>query len=434
MQPHSVATGRSIMSPIASLLKHRHAVAIIVALGLALRLGVAMAFPVTPISDAAWYVNTSSDLANGLGYRDQGLPTAFWPVGWPAALAVAIALTKSTPAAVVLLNLAASAVIMLAMVWSSRDLQFPESATRLAVLLYALYPNHLAYAGVALSELYFTALLMSAMWLLLRRQSGIVSQLLCGILFAIAVLTKPQAIVVPTGALILAMFATSRFTFRETATRLLIVYVAVAAVLAPWIVRNHQVFGTFVFVSTNGGVGLLAGAHDEATGDHMEIQETKVFAELGIPWTERVARQVELDRAEKAAAIAWIKANPGAYVALMPVKLFRLWWKDTDGFWWFGGDYPDATYLIRVLQGLNQIFYIGVLIGALICLWRAMKGLLKRDEGRSALLLLFAVPVFVSIISIFFTGQIRYHFAAMPYLIMAAAWIAVYGIRGRIRA
>ena len=425
MRPRSAAPGRSAASRIAGLLQHRHAVAFIISVGLVLRLAVAIAFPVTPISDASWYVNTASDLANGLGYRDQGLPTAFWPVGWPAALALAIALTKSVPAAVILLNLAASALIMLAMVWIGRDLQFPENATRLALLLYALYPNHVAYAGVALSELYFTALLMVAMWLLLRRHISIVSLLLCGVLFGLAVLTKPQTIVVPAGALIMALLATRRFAIRDALKRLLIVCAVMAAVLAPWIGRNHQVFGTFVFVSTNGGVGLLAGAHDEATGDHMEIQETKAFAALGIPWAERVARQVELDRAEKDAAIAWIKANPGAYVALMPVKLFRLWWKDTDGFWWFGGDYPDATYLIRPLQVLNQLFYISVLVGAFICLCHAMKGLLRRDEGSSQLLLLFAVPVFVSIISIFFTGQIRYHFAAMPYLIMAAAWIAM---------
>src|SRR5690349_8697031 len=42
-----------------------------------------------PVSDFAWYFHEGAAISEGHGYvTDEGVPTAFWPVGYPAFLAV----------------------------------------------------------------------------------------------------------------------------------------------------------------------------------------------------------------------------------------------------------------------------------------------------------------------------------------------------------
>src|SRR5258706_11767500 len=42
---------------------------------------------VTPYSDGAWYVARATDIWAGRGYAENGVPTAYWPVGYPGFLA-----------------------------------------------------------------------------------------------------------------------------------------------------------------------------------------------------------------------------------------------------------------------------------------------------------------------------------------------------------
>ena len=51
-----------------------------------LRLLSVICLDTTPTSDAAWYFERAVGLANGAGYSEGGLPTAFWPIGYPAIL------------------------------------------------------------------------------------------------------------------------------------------------------------------------------------------------------------------------------------------------------------------------------------------------------------------------------------------------------------
>ena len=42
---------------------------------------------VDPYSDAAWYFSRAVALSRGEGYSEGGVPTAYWPPGWPLTLA-----------------------------------------------------------------------------------------------------------------------------------------------------------------------------------------------------------------------------------------------------------------------------------------------------------------------------------------------------------
>jgi len=408
--------------PAIPLVRHAKFVPACLALGLVLRLGAAWLLPFEPSSDAAWYVARALGLLAGEGYTEDGVPTAYWPVGWPAILAGATALTGSIEVSVVSLNLAAAAFTLFAVLWFGRQVAGSELVGRLALLGYAVYPNHIAYTGQATTEIVYTALALAALMLLVAGRHRPWRLAVAGAVFGIAALVKPQTLAFPAGAVIALAWVYRDVGLGAGLRAGLIVYVTMFAVVLPWSARNHAVFGEFVLVSTNGGTALILGANDQMTGAHFDYQHTDAFRQLGIPWDERVERQVELNARQKTVAKAWIREHPAEWLAWMPKKVALLWMKDTDGFWAFDRAFPERTGLVRTAQVLNQAFYAFILVTALVCALRALVALVTPGYDARALGLLFLMPVFVSLICAVFTGQIRYHFPAMPLLLVAAAW------------
>lgn len=401
--------------------------------GLGLRWVIAVGLPVEQISDSAWYASRASEIAAGLGYQEGGVPTAYWPVGWPAILAAGIALTGSVPVAVTTLNLIASCAIMWIILWFGRNVLNDESVGRLALLAYAVYPNHIAYAGTAATELVYTATAMAAFAVLIHGRRSPWLTIASGLLFGAATLVKPQTYLFPIGAIVMLVIVyRDDYSWRRAVGTGVLVYASLFAVVLPWSLRNLDTFGEFVLVSTNGGTALVLGANDYLTGDDFPYQDTPAFARLGVPWEEHVARQVELDRKLKAQAIDWIRDNPIRYLAWMPKKIFLLWHKDTDGFWAFDASYPRAHGIVRAAQALNQVYYLTALVLALAAAMTVTRMLLSRGNGGGiTLMLLFCMPAFASLLAAVFTGQIRYHFPAMPYLLLAACWTLFRLVRAR---
>lgn len=395
------------------------------ALGVGLPLIFHLLFPIEPMSDSAWYVARAAEIADGIGYQERGEPTAFWPVGWPALIAAASMLTGSTTSAVILLNLSAVICTLYSILWLGRRLTNDERVSRLALGLYSIYPAGLLYATQASNEVTYTGIALCAFCLLIATTRQLRWLILSGLLFGIATLIKPQTILFPAGVLIGLTIVYRTYTLRTAMLNALVIYACIFAVILPWSLRNQQVFDEFVLVSTNGGMALLIGANDQITGDHFEYQDTPVFKQLEIPWAERVKRQVELDKAQKAAAWDWIKENPIEYFSWMPSKVFLLWHKDTSAFWELDGTYPNAKIAVRFGQAINQLYYSVILILSFYCAVISLNAVLRRNSTLMPLALLFCMPVFVSLLAAVFTGQIRYHFPAMASLMIAAAWSLV---------
>ena len=417
------------------ILLHPAFLPIVLLTGLSLRLIIATALPVEPMSDSAWYLTRAKEILAGLGYQEGGFPTAYWPVGWPAILAGAYWLIGSMPVAVVSLNLISALAIMLMIVWFARQLTENELVGRIALLAYAFYPNHIAYTPNAATEPVYTALAMAAFALMIHGRKRVWLLLCSGLIFGIATLVKPQTLAFPFGAAIALALVYRSFSWPATIRSMLIVYIALFLVVVPWSYRNFIVFGEPVLVSTNGGVALLLGANDQMTGDHFDYRHTPVFRQLGIPWEDRVARQIELNKLQKQAASDWIRDNTATYIAWIPKKILLLWTKDTDGFWAYANSYPNSTLIIRVFQIANQILYVFILALALGCAIYAAIGLVRQRSDWAMLGLLFCMPVFVSLLAGAFTGQIRYHFPAMPFLFVSAAWmlLKIFDLRGNLK-
>lgn len=412
------------------------ALVLIWALYLGLRLAV-LAIAVEPTSDAEWYFTRAASLAAGHGYLDNaGNPTAFWPPGLSLALAALFKLTGPSILAVGLFNFAAAALCGQLTLMLGRRLFEDEGAARAGLLLLALYPNSIAYVPLALTEVFYTALLLAGCWLLVARR-GWLWLVAAGLVFGLATLVKAQTLVVIP--LVFALDWLRRRPLWPPFPRLfgqgmLVLGVALLAAM-PWTLRNHAQLGHWVAVSTNGGYTLLTGNHDLATGDYSPdapvVQQLMARTDL-----DEVARDAEARRL----AVEWIERHPDRFLQLAPQKLLRLWLRDGEGEWAYQGgaaDYARFAGLYRALRYGNQAYYLLLMLGFAAGFVLMTRRRLKAGKAWLGWWLLpYGLALYPTAICIVFSGQSRFHYPIMPFVCMVAGWLWLEALRalGRQRA
>jgi 4-amino-4-deoxy-L-arabinose transferase-like glycosyltransferase len=390
---------------------------IAVVVALCARLLVVFALPVTQFSDMAWYYGRAIELLETGRYAEGGVPTAFWPVGYPAFLAGMLGLFGRSQLVGQLANVALSVLcVVLLHRWCLVRFGSPRIAG-IAALALAVYPNHLGYSVGLYSEPLFTALLLCIL-LLVQPQAGWQRLALAGVLAGLATLVKAQTQLL--GPILLLVLAWGGWNLRSLKRALGLAAVGTAFMvltIAPWTLRNWQVMGEPVPVSTNGGISLLSANNPSMTTSL--LSDFAADDDLVRSARFSVADQVAADARARALAWGWIRANPERFIALMPKKLFRLWVPDGESEWVFQAGYAhydERRLAFRTVRWLNQAFYVTVLVGFVWALWR-----LPRAHGPNE----HAVPlmvVFFSLLSMVFSGQSRYHAPLMPFMMGYAAW------------
>jgi hypothetical protein len=396
------------------------------ALFIGLRASLILLIPLEMSSDAAWYLGRASSIAAGEGYTEGGYPTAYWPVGYPGFLAVLFYLFGQSALVGQTANLLMTGATFFLQLELTRRIFHSEAAARLGVLLLAIYPNNIAYTSFILTEIYFTFLLLLGVYLYIA-QRGWIGVFFSGLVFGLATLTKPQIIFFP---LILVAFQLislhGRTNAREIIVKGLAIYLVILAVLVPWAIRNTQVFGQLVLISTNGGATLLTGNNPSADGGFVEndplVAQRNFF----------VRDQVESDRRARQLALEWIRDNPGRFMQLIPLKIWHLWAKNGEAEWAYQIGYPHYQQnwqIFRTIRWINQIFYTLLLAGALASAVLLVLMKKSRTNGPADawpwVLVGYCLMIYLTLISAVFSGQPRFHFPVMPWVIMYAAWAVV---------
>lgn len=378
--------------------------------------------PLDPSSDAAWYFNRAQAVAAGAGYSEGGVPTAFWPPGWSLMMAVLFKLFGTSVAVVKGFNLVCACIGAWFTLDLGRRLFESELAGRAALLIVAIYPNHAAYTSLVMTEVMYTTLILGGCWLLIAKPRPF-SLLLAGLVFGISMLVKAQSLVLVPVIFAIAVLRDGvnwHVITRRLGQALAVLAIALAVVL-PWTLRNHAVFGEWILVSTNGGITLLTGNNPSARGDYTPDD----------PLVESVPRsvvdQVANDHEYKRRALNWIVEHPAYFVQLMPRKLFRLWAPDGEAEWAFQAgfqSYDNYWLLFRALRGLNQAYYIMLLLGFLAAGWLLFSGRVRIGDRRFGWWLLpYGVALYPSLIAMVFSGQSRFHYPVMPFVAMVCGWL-----------
>ena len=135
------------------------------------------------------------------------------------------------------------------------------------------------------------------------------------------------------------------------------------ACLAPWLVRNHQTFGKFVFLRSNFGAELRMGNGPGADGTWMwflhptqNVYEMRLYQRMG---------EIAYIAQRKQEAVDWIKQDPGRFLGVS-LKKFVYYWAGMPK----TSEFPPPELK-------NSLF----LASSILCFWGLARALRKRKPG-----------------------------------------------------
>jgi hypothetical protein len=304
----------------------------LILLGLALRLAFALAYwQAQPLThDEREYLALGRSIARGDGFSypgDEPAPGTGQRFGrapaYPLFLA-ALHMTEPVDHAPRRLQIA-QACLGAAGVWLIAAIAGLAAGPRAAVsaaAIAAVYPPLVAMPAYAFSETLFSTLAVAAALLLQKEHSPLASPKKRGGLFfggvvtAAATLTRPMMLLfVPLAAVWIAR--------RGGVARAAIFCAVVAGCILPWTIRNHHVYGRWIAIASEGGVTFWTGNHLLARGEgdlaaNPDLKRAEVAFRAAHPGLTPEALEPLYYRD----ALTWIRANPGAWIALVARKAF----------------------------------------------------------------------------------------------------------------
>jgi hypothetical protein len=397
--------------------------------GLLLRLCAVFGTPVFPTVANTWdsnfYHETASSLADGEGYTFQGLPTAYYPPGFPFVLSLGYRVAGAHPRIGQLLNVIVSFWLLGATALLVGRFVGRRGAFWTAIFL-ALEPSQIVMPAFLMSEVLcaaalVTSLACAASFLLGGNAAWV---FLGGAAAVLAGLTRGHAFLIVPAAILALGTIPGVGTRRRVLMALLVVIALSSLSVGLWSDRNANLLGKRVPIATNTGLNLLLGNNPNARGGRADPPG-------GVPQTGDEVRDEEIATAR---ALEYIKEHPGRFVALLPVKAIRLL-----------GPAPATTYRAEMREKWNgvwallvvltsQLAHLAAVAMALVFVRgslfvRGSSSVAKSVRGgfpASALARLACAAVVIWTLGhLPFLGGARYFFPVQPLVwALAAAWIA----------
>ncbi len=321
----------------------------------------------------------------------------------------------------------------------------------LAGLFYAGYP-YLIFQNLTLIDTPFFMFWLNAFVLLMvllrgreRFDLGTLGwAVLGGLVLGFSVLTRP---ITPPLALLVALWFLFRRSLGQTILRLLPVALLSAAVLAPWILRNYQVFHAFVPMTTTSGANFWQG-NSPYTIPYFRAGYDVQWTAPDLTTEDLNSREADAERF--AQAFQWLRDNPGKIPELLWVKFWVYWSvdvtprlnptegqlprvnyqgdvisSDDDGALALGGLPPgdpvglySSTLFDQIGRTVHRFYWGGLLLLALIGLWRS------RWLWREVSLLWF-VQLSMTLVYLVFHPSTRYRVPTDPLLFLFSAYTLV---------
>jgi hypothetical protein len=278
-----------------------------------------VSFEVAPTWDGAIYARAADDIARGSGLTRHALsptqplvPTAFYPVGLPAALAPLRWLGLERRGDVFAQCVFGALLVPISGLLARRALG--RRAGVLAAWLVALWPGGVLLSLSWLTEPLFSVLvgLASVVLAWSRRRTRLRALGATSLLLALAAYVRPTALPI-LGLVLVGVVWIDRhsMTPRACAGPFAVGLAVATLVLAPWSVRNAVTIGSPVPIATNGGFNLLLGSYGE--GRYQPLSAAMDCpGELG---------EVAKDRCRFARAWTRIAARPGDALARSLLRL-----------------------------------------------------------------------------------------------------------------
>lgn len=272
-----------------------------------------------PADDGSFYHVVAERIARGLGYTwlwPDGAVTyaAHYPVGYPALMGVFYAVFGARPVVAMAMNAVFGALAVLA-VHALASRVASRRGALVAAAFAAFVPGLLFYTPALMTEAVAGDLLvMSAATAGARSLRPWTALTLAGLLLGLALLLRPQLVLVAPAIGLLARVPGS--VWRARLIGVVSVTFLSLLVCLPWTLRNCERLDRCAFVSANGGWNLFIGSSPLGRGGWAPIEQ------IGVPPACRnVFGEGEKDRCFGEAGFERIAADPCAWLGLVPRKL-----------------------------------------------------------------------------------------------------------------
>ena len=370
--------------------------------------------------DMTFYLQTARSIAHGRGYSEpfRGGPTARYPPGWPAVLSPfdRVFGDNALPAATFNAIVGAATCVTTFLLGTRL---FSRAIGIAGAIILAIFPSHVLFSPVLLTEIpftfLFTCVLLAALGGESRRRT-----LATGLLVGAAAFVRGEALFLPLG--LLFVYRSIGLPWRAALQRTVLVAASALAVVAPWTVRNAIQMDAPVLLTTETGVNLMLGQVPQAGNG----PDFPAFFAVAEPYRllQEPRRQVEIERASYRKVRERLSSNPLDEVALVPAKTQHLFQHDPVGgsiqiimvaLW-------PGTFAFSHVRDIAESYYYLVLAGCvlLVCFQ-------PRSRGVAAILSMAGLWTFV--FGIVFFGIDRYHMPLLPLFAVGAAagWSSLLG-------
>ena len=380
----------------------------IVSVALVLRLAFAATRDRPLFSDEIDYDGLARTLAATGSYSQDGKPTAYRTVGYPAFVAGIYASAGPKPGHVHLVQAALDA--------ASCGLLFAIAGGGTVGLwaagIWAVYPSAVLYTDLLMPETLFVFGLLAAV--LAWRRGGSSgksarSAIAVGALLGALALIKPQAV------LLLVALPLAALGLGLRGTRWGLILATASLVLLPWVVRNAVRLGRPTLV-TSVGSNLLIGNNPFATGGYSP----------NVPPDMRPTASEETLAEDQAIgeATLYISHDPGQFLRHGIRSLAHL--AATEGGMVVWGFHPaPGPSKARLRQKIREVplrDHLAISGGYALVLLTGMLGLLAAPKSDLKAAFLALLGVWIAVHFVFYGGS-RYHFPLMPLFALFAAQV-----------
>jgi 4-amino-4-deoxy-L-arabinose transferase-like glycosyltransferase len=279
----------------------------------------------------------------------------------------------------------------------------------IAAAIAAVDPWTIGMSALLLSEAVFVPLMLLGLWGMAALWSGLKARRVApvalgtGAAFGAAVLVKPSFALFAPGAALAWIVTTRR---REALVGSLLIGLGLAAVMAPWWVRNYRLYGRFVPTALWMGASLYDGLNPSATGrSDMRFLDAPELQALD---------EETLDRLLTRRAIAFAREHPGRVLALAASKAARFWspWPNAEGY----------RSPLAMAAGILITTPVYLLI---------LAGLWPRRRDARAWVLLAGPLLYFAAIHMVFASSVRYRAPGMVPAFGLAGWGAARWLRSK---
>jgi 4-amino-4-deoxy-L-arabinose transferase-like glycosyltransferase len=320
-------------------------------------------------------------LASGRGFSDPfgppTGPTAWEPPLYPHLMAVVFLIfgiySKASAFVLLAFNSICSAVTCIPIFWIARRM-FSEKVAVGSAWVWALLPNVMFWCTRSVWETSLSALLLATIiWLtlILEDRDGLSPWFEFGLLWGIVALNSPSLLSFLPAAGLWAWYRRTKQGKRSFAG-VVLASVVFFVCITPWLVRDYETFGEFIFIRDNFGAELRLGNGNGADGTLMlyldpphDPAALRQFQSMG---------EIAYIAMRKQQAMNFIRADYGRFAGLC-FKRFICFWASP----------PKPTQPAWLEPAKSSLF----LASSVVAMWGLLRAVRQRKTGAWLLAWLF---------------------------------------------